>query len=462
MQTREADTVPQLLLIEDDLIMGESLLDRFELEGFGVHWSRSVEQAAALLHDKAFDAVVSDVRLPDGSGERLFEDRLRATANLPPWLFITAFASVDRAVAMLQAGARDYVIKPFDITELVSKVRMAVGAPEGLEGESQRNSTQPPAVATPAAAGPLGPSAAMSQLAALAQRVAARARTVVITGESGVGKEVLARHIHTLAHPQSCAPFVAVNCGAIPETLIEAALFGHERGAFTGADRLRRGYVEQAQGGTLFLDEIAELTPSMQVRLLRVLQERQVQRLGAEAPLDIDLRVVCATHRDLQQLVQQGRFREDLYYRIHVVHLRVPPLRERTGDVLWLSDLFLLQQARECSEAPRRLTPSARAALIAYAWPGNVRELHNRIERACVMSEGAEIDAADLFEERRAAPPADDLPTLEAFVADAEKAYLTAVLVRFDGRVGQAAQALGISRKTLWEKIKRLGLRAGD
>ena len=300
----------------------------------------------------------------------------------------------------------------------------------------------------------------MRGLAMKAGRVAARARTVLITGESGAGKEVLAREMHALAHPQAGAPFVAVNCGAIPDTLIEAALFGHERGAFTGADRQRRGYVEQAHGGTLFLDEIAELTPAMQVRLLRVLQDRQVQRLGSEALLSIDVRVICATHRDLQQLVQQGRFREDLYYRIHVVHLRVPPLRERPDDVLWLAQRFLLDQARERSEAPRRLTPAARAALLGHAWPGNVRELHNRIECAWVMSERGEVDVADLFEERLAAAPAAELPTLETFVADAEKEYLAAILARFNGRVGLAAQALGISRKTLWEKSKRYGLRA--
>ena len=446
--------MPQLLLIEDDAIMGESLLDRFELEGFGVQWSRSLEQAAALLAASPFDAVVSDVRLPDGSGERLFESRLHTAAPAPPWLFITAFASVDRAVAMLQAGARDYVTKPFDIAELVSKVRTAVGVPDDVMPAAGADADADADGCT------LGTSAAMRGLALKAGRVAARARTVLITGESGAGKEVLAREIHALAHPQAGTPFVAVNCGAIPETLIEAALFGHERGAFTGADRQRRGYVEQAHGGTLFLDEIAELTPAMQVRLLRVLQDRQVQRLGSEALLSIDVRVICATHRDLQLLVQQGRFREDLYYRIHVVHLRVPPLRERPDDVLWLAQRFLLDQARERSEAPRRLTAAARAALLGHAWPGNVRELHNRIECAWVMSERGEVDAADLFEERLAAAPAAELPTLEAFVADAEKEYLAAMLARFNGRVGLAAQALGISRKTLWEKSKRYGLRA--
>ncbi len=446
--------MPQLLLIEDDAIMGESLLDRFELEGFGVQWSRSLEQAAALLDASPFDAVVSDVRLPDGSGERFFESWLPTAAPAPPWLFITAFASVDRAVAMLQAGARDYVTKPFDIAELVHKVRTAVGVPDDVIPASDAVADADADDCT------LGTSAVMRGLALKAGRVAARARTALITGESGAGKEVLAREIHALAHPQTGAPFVAVNCGAIPDTLIEAALFGHERGAFTGADRQRRGYVEQAHGGTLFLDEIAELTPAMQVRLLRVLQDRQVQRLGSEALLSIDVRVICATHRDLQQLVQQGRFREDLYYRIHVVHLRVPPLRERPDDVLWLAQRFLLDQARQRSEAPRRLTAAARAALLGHAWPGNVRELHNRIECAWVMSERGEVDAADLFEERLAPAPAAGLPTLETFVADAEKEYLAAMLARFDGRVGLAAQALGISRKTLWEKSKRYALRA--
>jgi DNA-binding NtrC family response regulator len=439
------------LLIEDDAIMGESLLDRFELEGFRVQWSRTAEQAASLLDSQPFDAVVSDVRLPDGSGEQLFESRQRAPVALPPWLFITAFASVDRAVAMLQAGARDYVTKPFDIAELVDKVRVAVG---------QCEAAHPPT--KPAVDVTLGASSAMQTLADQSRRVARRTRTVLITGESGVGKEVLARHLHAQAHPHGTAPFVAVNCGAIPETLIEVALFGHERGAFTGADRQRRGYVEQAEGGTLFLDEIAELTPALQVRLLRVLQDRQVQRLGAETTITVDLRVTCATHRDLHELVQQGRFREDLYYRIHVVHLKVPPLRDRPDDVLWLAQRFLQDEARERSEPVRRLTPAARAALLGHAWPGNVRELRNRVERACVMSELREVDAADLFEDRQASASPAELPTLEAFVADVEKAYLSAVLQRFKGRVGLAAQALGISRKTLWEKSKRYDLRPDD
>jgi DNA-binding NtrC family response regulator len=438
----------QLLLVEDDLIMGESLLDRFELEGLRVQWARTVGEAANLLDTVRFDVVVSDVRLPDGSGEVLFANRLSGNEPTPPWLFITAFATVDRAVAMLRAGARDYVTKPFDIAELVNKVQAVVGG------------IAPP---TPTTNGTvLGTSAAMRQLATQAERVALRARTILITGESGAGKEVVARYLHMLAHPDSEAPFVAVNCGAIPEALIEAALFGHERGAFTGADRQRRGYFEQADGGTLFLDEIAELTPALQVRLLRVLQDRTVQRLGAEEVIKVELRVVCATHRNVKQMVEEGRFREDLYYRIHVVHLRVPPLRERPDDVLWLAQRFLEEQALEHAEPARRLSMGARAALLGHDWPGNVRELQNRIERACVMGGDGDISAPDLFEELAPAAAGEALPTLDSFVSDAEREYLAAVLARFNGRVGKTAQVLGISRKTLWEKTRRYGLRAEE
>jgi DNA-binding NtrC family response regulator len=439
----------RVLLIEDDPIMGESLLDRFSLEGFTARLATRVAEAAELMAHERFDVVVSDVRLPDGSGETLFES-LSARDGAPPWLFITAFASVDRAVAMLQAGARDYVTKPFDIAELIGKVHAVVGPPT------------PEIPGRTPAPNPLGVSESMRRLALLAERVAARARTVLITGESGSGKEVLARYVHALADPEARTPFVAVNCGAIPEALIEAALFGHERGAFTGAERARKGYLEQADGGTLFLDEVAELTPAMQVRLLRVLQERRVQRLGAEVSTAVQFRLVCATHRDLAERVRAGSFREDLYYRINVVHLRVPPLRERVDDVLWLAERFLQEQAEERSESMRRLSTAARARLLTHTWPGNVRELRNRIESAVVLREGQELHASDLFEEATPEPHFSGLPTLEQFLAAAERDYVSAVLERTGGRVGEAAQALGISRKTVWEKSRRYGLRTGE
>lgn len=435
----------KLHLIEDDLIMGESLVDRFEIEGYEVQWSQSIEEANKMFVVTDFDAVVSDVRLPDGSGERLFQQQLALKPKPPPWVFITAFATVDQAVAMLQLGACNYVTKPFDITALVDKVNIA----------ARKDHVAEPVLSPAFNDSILGVSVVMRQLAAQAQRVAHRANTILITGESGAGKEVLARYIHTLANPVKAVPFVAVNCGAIPESLIEAALFGYERGAFTGAEKLHRGYFEQASKGTLFLDEIAELAPAMQVRLLRVLQDRKVQRLGAETLIDVDLKLICATHADLQEMVRSAKFREDLFYRINVMHMRVPSLRERPDDILWLAHRFLLDDATNRNELPKTLTPSAQAALITHHWPGNVRELHNCIERACVLGEDAQIGTGDLFESISDQEVTTALPTLDAFVAEAERHYLAAVLSRFDGKTGLAAQALGISRKTLWKKCKR-------
>lgn len=436
--------MPALLLIEDEAIMGASLVQRFELEGYQVLWARTIQQAQSMLEQTAFDAVVSDVRLPDGSGEDLFMASGRLANSTPPWLFTTAYASVDRAVAMMHAGAYDYLTKPFDINDLVGKIKCSIGATGELDGK----------FSDPV----LGPSAPMLRLARQAQRVAERARSVLLSGESGTGKEVLARHLHALVDPRGALPFVAVNCGAIPEALIEAELFGHERGAFTGADRRRRGFFEQAHGGTLFLDEIAELSLSVQSRLLRVLQDGRVTPLGAEKSLEIPLRLIFATHRDLRKMVREGQFREDLYYRIEAVQLHLVPLRERPEDILWLAGKFLKEQAKRHDELPRQLSLGARAALLAYHWPGNARELRNRIERACIFSTEPLIRAPDLIEGRLDKVHSPGPPTLETFVAAAEREYLAAVLERFQGKVGAAAQALGISRKTLWEKTRRYGL----
>ena len=442
----------RICLIEDDPIMGESLSDRFVLEGYVVDWFTRGAPALAALGSRAYDIVISDVRLPDVAGEEVFRRLIETKDPAPPFVFISAYATVERAVEMLKLGAHDYVTKPFDIGELVNKVQAATHQKVHLSFE-----------APPRPAGALGVSSAMRALELQAPRVAAKARTVLITGESGAGKEVIARYLHRLAHPQGEAPFVAVNCGAIPETLMEAALFGHEKGAFTGADRVRRGHFEQASSGTLFLDEIAELAPALQVKLLRALQERKVRRLGAEADIEVDLRLYCATHRDLRHLVETGRFREDLFYRVNVVHLPIPPLRARPEDVLWLAQTFLAELAVELGEPQRALSPAAKAALVTHDWPGNVRELRNRLERACVLSSRKVLDAGDLFEGGLASSAEEGvLPTLEAFVAEAERSYLQAVLQRCHGRVAAAAAVLGISRKTLWERTRRYGLRADD
>jgi DNA-binding NtrC family response regulator len=441
-----------ICLIEDDPIMGESLSDRFQLEGFRADWFQRGRDALRSLEHVDYDAVISDIRLPDLSGEELFREANERIVRTPPFIFITAFASVERAVALLKQGASDYVTKPFDIGGLIEKIN-------GLVGQST-------AAPVPQASTVLGVSAAMRQLASIAPRVAARARTVLITGESGSGKEVVARHLHQLAQEGVEAPFVAVNCAAIPESLLEDALFGHEKGAFTGAERQAKGYFEQAHGGTLFLDEIGELSAAMQVKLLRAVQERSIQRLGGERTVSVDVRVFCATHRDLRGRVSGGQFREDLYYRIAVIELHVPPLRERPEDILWIARQFLDEQAQSAGEAARLLSPTAQAALLTHPWPGNVRELKNRIERACILADHVALSADDLFAEgataATAAAESSGLPSLEAFLSEAERGYLRAVLDRFEGRIGATALALGISRKTLWEKMRRHGMREDD
>jgi DNA-binding NtrC family response regulator len=443
----------RLCLVEDDPIMSESLLDRFAMEGFNTDWFENKATAIEAIRTRSYDMVLSDVRLPDGSGEDLLFE-LGDSPQKPAFVFITAHATVDRAVEMIKAGALDYITKPFDINALISRINtigpgqcVAQGDQIDLKGSE------------------LGISSLMRALQAQCSRIAARARTVLITGESGTGKEVLARHIHDLAlhaNTGGVPPFIAVNCGAIPENLVEAELFGYERGAFTGAEKPHKGFIKQANDGTLFLDEIAELPLSSQVKLLRVLQEREVQSLGSTNPRPVNLRIICATHQNLPSLVKQGRFREDLFYRINVVHLHVPSLRERPEDILWFAEKFLRQQALRLEESALGLSSNAKASLLAYQWPGNVRELQNKVEKACVLSTNHLLLPSDFFETKTRGPvglqPASP-PTLHEFVREAEHHYLEETLYRCNGKAGDAAKALGISRKTLWEKCKRYGIR---
>jgi DNA-binding NtrC family response regulator len=300
----------------------------------------------------------------------------------------------------------------------------------------------------------------MRSIEAQLPRIAAQAATLLISGESGVGKERIARAFHELAHGAMEKPFVAVNCGAVAESLMESELFGHERGAFTGAIRAKRGYFEQAQGGTLFLDEIGDMPLGMQSKLLRAIQERSIVRVGGERSVAVEFRLVLATHRDLRKLVESGQFREDLYYRVNVIHLRVPPLRERRDDILCLAQRFLHEYLQAHPGEQRYLHPLTERALLAYPWPGNVRELKHCIERACILSRTATILPEACFDESVNPQTAEAAirGNLGDYLQQCERRYIAAELERQHGQMTRTAEVLGISRKNLWEKMRKLGL----
>ncbi len=428
--------------------MGESLCDRFELEGFSRDWYKTGASALAGLTKKDYAVVISDIRLPDMTGDALFTQLLRQEANLPQFIFITGFGDIDTAVRLLKQGAEDYITKPFDLDLLMEKIRKLCAR----SGARRQTVTD------------LGISAAMRRIAETLPRLAEHATTICITGESGVGKEKVARELHQCGTDAAGSPFIAVNCGAITESLMEAELFGYEKGAFTGAARTKKGVFEQADGGTLFLDEIGEMPLAMQVKLLRVIQERQIVRVGGEAVIPINVRLVCGTHRDLKQMVEQGTFREDLFYRINVIQLKIPPLRERKEDILLFADLFLAEYAASHHAKKKTLLPATELTLLEYPWPGNVRELKHAIERACILSSNERLSVDDLFADGgidQATLPQPDAD-LNGYLQACERRYIFNALNLHGWHMGQTATALGISRKNLWEKTKKLGIAAAD
>lgn len=444
---------PVLCLIEDDEIMGESLCDRFALEGFQVDWHRTGNDALRAISEKKYCLIISDIHLPDLNGEALFENLLSEKQSIPPFIFITGYGSIDRAVRLLKHGAADYISKPFDLDQLVEKICQLCPLPEAVSPAGENLNV-------------LGISTAMRNLEESIPRLARLANTVLITGESGVGKENVAQliHLHTRGGAED-KPFVAVNCGAITESLLESELFGYEKGAFTGAARTHRGVFEQAHGGTLFLDEIGDMPLSMQVKLLRAIQERRIVRVGGETPIPVDVRLICATNCDLKKMVETGTFREDLYYRIHVIRLRIPPLRERKEDILWFARLFLRQCAAQHGEENRFIPPPAELALIEHPWPGNLRELKHSIERACILSHQNALEPSAFFDEAPAGQEHSNETTgdgsLAAYLHDCERKFILHALERNQWHFGNTSSSLGISRKNLWEKMKKLDIQAG-
>lgn len=428
-------------LIEDDAIMGESLSHSLSLEGVDVKWWQNGEEAIeALTSERLPDALICDIRLPDMSGEDVFR---MVGENIPdlPVLFMTAYGDIDDAVRLMRAGACDYVTKPFEMPQFLD--RLGALMPSAL----------------PATGTVLGVSRALQEIDVFLERIAHQTAPVLLTGETGVGKEICARRLHALADAE--APFMAVNCAAIPDELLESEIFGHERGAFTGATKRHAGYAERAGSGVLFLDEIGELPPKLQAKLLRLIEERSFVRVGGEYQVPFRARVVSATNMDIAGAASEGRFREDLLYRLNTFCIEVPPLRNRPEDISWLLNRFFAQFVTFGSSGLRGISALAEDAALAHHWPGNARELRNRMERAVALATGDWIMPGDLF------PPGPSTAT-EGLAASnrplaeirdaAERRAIESALRDTRGQIKEAADLLGISRTTLWEKMKRLKL----
>ena len=446
----------KVLLVEDDRSLREALADTLLLAGHDYHAVGSAEDALTAVAREAFSLVVSDVNMPGMDGHQLLS-LLRARQPQLPVLLMTAHGAVERAVDAMRQGAADYLVKPFEPKALLDLVaRHALGNISAGDTE-----------------GPIAVEPASAQLLELAARVARSDSTVLISGESGTGKEVLARYIHQQSHRAS-QPFIAINCAAIPDNMLEATLFGHEKGSFTGAIAAQAGKFEQADGGTLLLDEISEMPLGLQAKLLRVLQEREVERVGARKPIALDIRVVATTNRDLAGEVAAGRFREDLFYRLSVFPLAWRPLRERTADILPLAERLLAKHVNKMKHAAAKLSPQAQACLTAYPWPGNVRELDNAIQRALILQQGGLIQPQDFCLQGSvtfaAMPPATPAPAVIREVEiDADSAgalgddlrrrefqMIIDTLRSERGRRKEAAQKLGISPRTLRYKLAQM------
>ncbi len=449
----------RILVVDDERSIREFLSILLEQEGYQVASADTVAAGIAALERSPFEIVMCDLKLPDGTGIEVLQaaQRLQHPAK---FVIITAHTTPQHALASLRAGAAEYLSKPFDVDDLklilakllVRQERVEIA--ESPAGTPQFVGTSPP----------------MQRILTLLPRVAATPSTVLITGESGTGKELLARAIHA-ASSKAGGPFLTVNCGALPEGLLESELFGHARGAFTGAVRDHVGMFTQAGGGTLFLDEIGELTLAMQVKLLRVLQEHRVRPVGSTREHEIDVRVLAATNRDLQADVEAGRFREDLFYRLNVLNLHLPPLRRRIDDIPDLARHFVIRTCERFSIEVKRLTPDAIRVLQAYSWPGNVRELENVIERTVALEPAEVITSGSLPEHLRGAP-ADTavdhvgLPEagidLEEFLNGMRRSLLRQALERTGGQQKQAAELLRLSYRAFRYHVEKLGLSHGE
>ncbi|KAA1170705.1 sigma-54-dependent Fis family transcriptional regulator [Marinobacter salinexigens] len=457
--------MPRILIVEDEDIIRSAVRKLLQHAGYEVFDASSVEDAEQYEPDQ-FDLIISDLRLPGAAGTELI-----SRAPNTPVLIMTSYASLRSAVDSMKMGAVEYIAKPFDHDEMLAAVDNILARSGKTSSQAQQSATSDSDTPSDPSAIMFGQCEPMQRVFTLIRKVAPTETTVLINGESGTGKELAARALHLLS-PRASKPLISVNCAAIPESLIESELFGHEKGAFTGAVSARTGLIEAADGGSLFLDEIGELPPEAQARLLRVLQESEIRRVGSTQSQKVDVRMIAATHRNLKAMTRTGEFREDLYYRLNVMQIRIPPLRERQGDILGLARRFLKRQSEKMGKPNLNLSPEAMRALERHRWPGNVRELENAIERATILCDGDVITpyVLDLDSEGHDEHIPETLVegnNEQTRSADADSAndlsledYFQHFVLENQDRMSETelAQKLGISRKSLWERRQRLGI----
>ncbi|MEO8490079.1 MULTISPECIES: sigma-54 dependent transcriptional regulator [unclassified Pseudomonas] len=465
--------MPHILIVEDETIIRSALRRLLERNQYQVSEAGSVQEAQERFSIPTFDLIVSDLRLPGAPGTELIK-----LGQGTPVLIMTSYASLRSAVDSMKMGAVDYIAKPFDHDEMLQAVarilrdRQSAGTAPAEQRPAGKAADKPGVDNSNGEIGIIGSCPPMQDLYSKIRKVAPTDSNVLIQGESGTGKELVARALHNLSK-RAKAPMISVNCAAIPESLIESELFGHEKGAFTGASAGRAGLVEAADGGTLFLDEIGELPLEAQARLLRVLQEGEIRRVGSVQSQKVDVRLIAATHRDLKSLAKIGQFREDLYYRLHVIALKLPALRERGADVNEIASAFLLRQSARINRTDLKFAPDAEQAIRHYSWPGNVRELENAVERAVILSESPEISAELLGIDIELSDLDDDdfiglapqqgggsttshEPTEDLSLED----YFQHFVLEHQDHMTETelARKLGVSRKCLWERRQRLGI----
>ena len=445
--------MPSILVVDDEASIRESLKDWLMEDGYSVALAIDGEDAILRVEASQYDVILLDLKMPGIDGLETMR-RIKEISPDSEVLMMTAYAAVDTAVLAMKEGAFDYLVKPFDPDEIELQIKKILAHKEvilenillrkRLEEQTQYDEI-------------IGKSPAMQEIFDLIDRVASSDSTVLITGESGTGKELVAKAIH--GNSGRCyMPFVAVNCGALPDSLLESELFGYEKGAFTGADHAKRGRFEMAQSGTILLDEIGDISLKTQVDLLRVLQQKEISPLGSESPIEVDVRILAATNRDLDASIKKGDFREDLFYRLNVISIHMPPLRERKEDIPLLANAFVKQQCMKMNREIVKISPPALRQLMDYHWPGNVRELENIIERALVIGAGKEILTDDLPFSRTDARVSDSPKSLKMM----ERAHILRILELTEWNISKAAREMDIDRQTLYNKMNKYAIKRGE